>query len=133
VGKSANISELINGETVTINPKHPQAAASLALIKAAANESANRAAWCAKIFENEPRDQLIARIAGQTQRRYLDLILDKMHELVNAYGDRQSIAGYAFDLSRYLGGAISARELERMYREKYMQPKTNESNNDAAI
>lgn len=32
VGKSANISELMNGQTVSINPKHPQAKASTEIL-----------------------------------------------------------------------------------------------------
>ena len=39
VGKSANISELINGEVVTINPKHPDGAKAKAATDAAYNES----------------------------------------------------------------------------------------------
>lgn len=39
VGKSANISELMNGEVVTINPKHPDAARALAATDRAYNEA----------------------------------------------------------------------------------------------
>ena len=39
VGKSANISELINGEVVTINPKHPDGAKAKAATDVAYNES----------------------------------------------------------------------------------------------
>jgi len=43
VGKSANISELMNGEVVTINPKHPQGASAKAATDKAYNEK-----WTAK-------------------------------------------------------------------------------------
>ena len=39
IGKSANISELMNGEVVTINPKHPDAKRALAATDRAYNES----------------------------------------------------------------------------------------------
>ena len=75
------------------------------------------------LFEGLSRDELIKNLEKKRDKRYLDYVLDKMHELVKEYGDRQSIGGYAFDVSRFLGGAISGREIERLYREKY----TNES------
>ena len=40
IGKSANISELMNGEVVTINPKHPHAAKATAVTDVAFNEGA---------------------------------------------------------------------------------------------
>ena len=39
IGKSANVSELINGEIVTINPKHPNGASAKAATTTAFNES----------------------------------------------------------------------------------------------
>ena len=39
IGKSANVSELINGEIVTINPKHPKGASAKAATTTAFNES----------------------------------------------------------------------------------------------
>ena len=41
IGRSANVSELINGEVVTINPKHPQAPAASAATDTAFNEDSN--------------------------------------------------------------------------------------------
>ena len=42
IGKSANISELINGEVVTINPKHPDATKANAAADVAFNEAKNK-------------------------------------------------------------------------------------------
>ena len=41
IGRSANVSELINGEVVTINPKHPQAPSASAATDTAFNEASN--------------------------------------------------------------------------------------------
>ena len=41
IGRSANVSELINGEVVTINPKHPQAPSASAATDTAFNEDNN--------------------------------------------------------------------------------------------
>ena len=73
-----------------------------------------------KLFEDISRDELISNLRKKQEKMYTDMILKKMHELVQQYGDRQSLSGYAFEISRYLGGALSPRELERMYRKEYM-------------
>jgi len=72
------------------------------------------------LFEGTSKDELIKNIEAKKEKRYLEYVLDKMHELVKDQGNRQSIGGSAFDISRFLGGAISGRELERLYRKKYM-------------
>ena len=73
-----------------------------------------------KIFEDISRDEIIKSLRSKQEKKYLKMILKKMHQLVQKHGDRQSLSGYAFEISRYLGGAISPRELERMYRKEYM-------------
>lgn len=75
------------------------------------------------LFEDISKDELIKKIEKKRESQFLDMILEKMHELVKIMGDQQSIGGSAFDVSRMLGGAISGKELERLYKEKY----TNES------
>ena len=45
IGKTANISELINGEVVTINPKHPDAKKAKAATDVAYNEGAEITMW----------------------------------------------------------------------------------------
>lgn len=77
----------------------------------------------ADLFENISKDELIKNLQKKRESRYLDMILKKMHELIQTNGGRQSVGGSAFDISRMLGGAISGRELERLYKQKY----TNES------
>ena len=74
----------------------------------------------ADLFEGISKDELITNLQQKRQASYLDMILKKMHELVQSQGDRQSVGGSAFEISKYLGGAISGRELEQMYRKKYM-------------
>jgi hypothetical protein len=54
IGKSANISELINGEVVTINPKHPDATKANAAADVAFNEETG--AEMLKIFRNMHHD-----------------------------------------------------------------------------
>lgn len=78
------------------------------------------------LFEDLKKDQLIAKMAKDQQNRYIDAVLNKMHELVKLHGDKESLGGYAFTISNYLGQAISPRTLEKMYRQKYMNESLNE-------
>ena len=79
------------------------------------------------LFEGISRDELIARMQEKREKAYIDKILSKMHELVQTDGDRQSLGGYAFDVGRMIGNAIHPKELEQMYRKKYMnESKINE-------
>lgn len=74
----------------------------------------------ADLFEGISKDELIKNLQQKRESKYLDMILKKMHELVQTRGNRQSIGGSAFDISRMLGGAISGRELESLYKQKYI-------------
>lgn len=74
----------------------------------------------ADLFEGISKDELIKNLQQKKQSRYLAMVLKKMHELVQSQGERQSVGGSAFEISKYLGGAISGRELEKMYRKEYM-------------
>lgn len=78
----------------------------------------------ADLFEGISKDELIKNLQQKRQSNYLDMVLKKMHELVQSQGDRQSIGGAAFEISKYLGGTISGRELEKNYIEKYGEPET---------
>lgn len=73
-----------------------------------------------ELFEGISKDELIKNLQQKRESRYLDMILKKMHELVQSQGDRHYISSSAFDISRMLGGAISSRELEKLYRQRYM-------------
>tara|TARA_A200000159_G_scaffold112274_1_gene105341 strand:- start:1517 stop:3007 length:1491 start_codon:yes stop_codon:yes gene_type:complete len=55
--------------------------------------------------------------------RYMKAALDALHRLVTSKGNRQSVSGYAFDISRTMHG-INARELADVYN------KIHESNED---
>ena len=53
------------------------------------------------------------------KQKMIDAALAAMHRRVSSKGDLQSIGGYAFDIVRSYNIGISAKELERLYREKY--------------
>lgn len=70
------------------------------------------------------KDELQDRIMQRKRERFTDAMLDAMHRLVTSKGDLKSIGGYAFDIARSFG--IDPREVERMYREKYMTEEETE-------
>lgn len=72
-----------------------------------------------ELLEDDSQEELLARIRKKQKEKRMQSILTVMHDLVQADDDKQSISGYAFEISRYLGGAMSPRELERLYLEKY--------------
>lgn len=74
----------------------------------------------ASLFEGVSKDELIAKMKAKQEKGFIDDILKKMHELVQTHGERQSIGGYAFDVGRMIGNAIPPKEIERLYKKKYM-------------
>jgi hypothetical protein len=62
------------------------------------------------------KEELLAKFDDRQKKRFYDAALDAMHRLVTAKGTRQSIGGYAFEISRAFNG-IQAKELEQMYNE----------------
>jgi hypothetical protein len=74
VGKSANISELMNGETVTINPKHPDAKRALATTDRAYNEAFDTDVKWIDAFDNGDVKVFATKVDGA----YIELTYKKM-------------------------------------------------------
>lgn len=51
----------------------------------------------------------------------INAALAALDRRVKSKGDLQSIGGYAFDITRSYNIGISARELEKLYREHYLE------------
>ena len=62
------------------------------------------------------KEELLAKLKDGQKKRFYTAALDAMHRLVTAKGPRQSVGGYAFEISRAFNG-INAKELEKMYNE----------------
>ena len=95
IGKASNISDLINGEPVGINPKHPDGASAKAAADRAFNEDIN----------------------DRKQRMFLDAMLAAMHKLVQSKGDKQSLGSYAFSIANSFG--YDPRALMNLYKDRY--------------
>lgn len=65
------------------------------------------------------KDEVEAEIKRRQKEAFVDAMLAAMHRLVMSKGNRRSIGSYAFDIGRTFGG-FDHREIERMYRDKYM-------------
>jgi hypothetical protein len=93
IGKSANVSELINGETVTINPKHPDAKRALAATDRAYNESFDTDVEWIKDFD----DGDVKVFATKVEDAYIELTYKRMTngDLYIAFsrGGRSSVTG----------------------------------------
>lgn len=74
-----------------------------------------------KILENIDKQDLINTISDRAREKLINYILESLHELVVKYKDRQSLAGYAFEISKQLGGMLTAREIEKLYKERYAE------------
>lgn len=74
-----------------------------------------------KILENIDKQDLINTISDRAREKLINYILESLHELVVKYRDRQSLAGYAFEISKQLGGMLTAREIEKLYKERYAE------------
>ena len=103
IGKSANISELINGEPTGINPRHPDSVKAKAATDVAFNEVT--------------KDELISQSQARKQRMFVDAMLTAMHRLVQSKGDQQSLGGYAFSIAKSFG--FDPRQLLDLYKERY--------------
>jgi len=103
IGKSANISELINGEPTGINPRHPDGVKAKAATDVAFNEVT--------------KDELVAQSQARKQRMFVDAMLTAMHRLVQSKGDQQSLGGYAFSIAKSFG--FDPRQLLDLYKERY--------------
>jgi hypothetical protein len=93
VGKSANISELMNGEVVTINPKHPDAERALAATDRAYNEAFDTDVEWIKDFD----DGDIKVFATKIDDAYIELTYKRMTNgdmyIAFSRGGRSSVTG----------------------------------------
>jgi hypothetical protein len=62
------------------------------------------------------KEELLAKLQDSQKKRFYNAALDAMHRLVTTKGSRQSVGGYAFEISRAFNG-IEPKELEQMYNE----------------
>jgi hypothetical protein len=62
------------------------------------------------------KEELLAKLQDGQKKRFYNAALDAMHRLVTTKGSRQSVGGYAFEISRAFNG-IEPKELEQMYNE----------------
>ena len=62
------------------------------------------------------KQELISKIKDDQKKRFYDAALTAMDKLINSKGKKQSIGGYAFEISRAFNG-IKPKELEQMYNE----------------
>jgi hypothetical protein len=62
------------------------------------------------------KEEVLAKLQDSQKKRFYNAALDAMHRLVTTKGSRQSVGGYAFEISRAFNG-IEPKELEQMYNE----------------
>ena len=62
------------------------------------------------------KEELLAKLEDGQMKRFYNAALDAMHRLVTSKGSRQSVGGYAFEISRVFNG-IEPKKLEKMYNE----------------
>ena len=72
--------------------------------------------------EDITRDELMARLKDQQRGRYINAMLDAMHKLVQSKGAKHSLGSYAFEIGKVFG--FDSRELEKMYKDTYMEDVT---------
>ena len=72
--------------------------------------------------EDITRDELMARLKDQQRGRYIKAMLDAMHRLVQSKGTKHSLGSYAFEIGKVFG--FDSRELEKMYKDTYMEDVT---------
>lgn len=80
-----------------------------------------------EILENISKKDLVDKISDSAREKLIDYILESLHDLVSMYGNRQSLAGYAFEISKQLGGMLTAREIEKLYKERYSSKNISEN------
>lgn len=72
-----------------------------------------------ELEEAMSKDELEDLIKKRQKTAFIDAMLKAMHRLVMSKGNERSIGSYAFDIGRSFGG-IPPKEIERLYRDKYM-------------
>jgi hypothetical protein len=54
------------------------------------------------------------------KERAIDAALAALHRRATSKGDREDLAGYAFDIARSFDIGMSSRDLVKLYRERYL-------------
>jgi len=64
------------------------------------------------------REEMIAAVRSGQEKEFYKAAVQALHRLIQSKGDRQSIRGYAFDISRAFAG-IDSKKLIDMYKAQY--------------
>ena len=56
-----------------------------------------------ELSETISKDDLVDKLNAATKQRFIDSMLQTLHDLVSASGNRQGIGSYAFQISREFG------------------------------
>jgi len=64
------------------------------------------------------REEMIAAVRSGQEKEFYKAAIQALHRLIQSKGDRQSIRGYAFDISRAFAG-IDSKKLIDMYKAQY--------------
>ena len=120
VGRSASVSDMMNGDVVHINPKHPQGPHAEKAANKVTSESQH------KTVSEATKDEILQRIRKKQYQDFIESMLESIHKLVQKHGDRHSIGHYAFEIGRVYG--LEGRKIEKMYKDKYeIKKNINES------
>lgn len=66
------------------------------------------------------RDEYAAKLAAQSQDKFMSAALAALDRLVKSDPRGQTVGGYAFDIARAFGG-VNARELEKIYSQQVQE------------
>ena len=120
VGRSASVSDMMNGDVVHINPKHPQGPHAEKAANKVTSESQH------ETVSEATKDEILQRIRKKQYQDFIESMLESIHKLVQKHGDRHSIGHYAFEIGRVYG--LDGRKIEKMYKDKYeIKENINES------
>ena len=120
VGRSASVSDMMNGDVVHINPKHPQGPNAEKAANKVTSESQH------ETVSEATKDEVLQRIRKKQYQDFIESMLESIHKLVQKHGDRHSIGHYAFEIGRVYG--LEGRKIEKMYKDKYeIKESINES------
>ena len=70
-----------------------------------------------ELSEAISKDELINKLNAAQKQRFINSMLQSLHDPVSSDGNRQGIGSYAFQISREFG--FNPKELEKMYRDEF--------------
>jgi len=71
-----------------------------------------------KLQREDTKDEMMDRILASQKNRFWDAAVEALHRLVTSQSGRQSLGGYAFDISKSFKD-MDSKELISAYRQKY--------------